>query len=207
MRHSLRRGFTLIEVMVAVTVVAILSSVVLANMSTSGGKGRDADRKADLRILQSAIEAYKQQHGQYPRMGCTPGTDAISGENDCANYITGIDAARPFVPNFITTLPRDPRRGTNVGYAYVTNTAVGNTGTTYKVMVVNTVETETMGLTSAMRSCDVGVTNSLCPTTPSSHVCSPSNPRFQRSYGVWGGYAEGSTDLLVRSNTVAVICR
>ena len=213
MRFSFSRGFTIIELLVVIAIVGILAAIVTANMSGGGARGRDAERKSDLRNLQSSIEAYKQRHGQYPRMGCTVGGDFISGENDCANYITGIDAARPFVPDFITVLPRDPRRGSNVGFAYVTNTTAGNVGTVYKAMVVNTAETETMTASSSVRSCDIGVTNSICPTTPSSHVCSPANTaRFTRSYGVWGGYAEATaatpaaTDALVRSRTALVIC-
>jgi prepilin-type N-terminal cleavage/methylation domain-containing protein len=201
MKSYFERGFTLIEVLVVVSIVGILSAIVIANMSRSSAQGRDADRKADLRILQLAVEAYKQRNGRYPAMGCIPGADLLSGENDCSNYVAGL------VPDYINALPRDPRRGSNVGFAYITNTAAGNSGTSYKLMVVNTVESETMATTSPMRSCDVGVTNSICSATPSTNVCSPSNARFQRSYGVWGGFADGADDTAVRSNTSAVICR
>ncbi len=200
MRHSTERGFTLIELLVTISIIGILTAIVLANLGGSSARGRDADRKADLRILQLAVESYKHRYGSYPAMGCSPGADFLSGEDDCSDYITGIDATRPFVPDFIKALPRDPRRGANVGYAYITNTD----GTSYKLMVVDTLEAETMTASSQMRSCDIGVSNSICTAAS---VCSPTHTRFQKSLGVWGGYAEGVDDAAVRTATELVICK
>lgn len=47
-------------------ILAILATVSLANFRTSQMKGRDAQRKSDLRQIANAIEAYTNDHGGYP---------------------------------------------------------------------------------------------------------------------------------------------
>ena len=67
-----KRGFTLVELLVAISIVGLLSSVVLATLNTAKIKARDADRIAGLKQIQAAIELYAADHdGQYP--GHLPG--------------------------------------------------------------------------------------------------------------------------------------
>lgn len=193
MKLTAKHGFTLIELLVTIAVIGILASIVYSNLSSTGGVGRDAKRKADLRNMQSAIEQYKNKKGVYPSEGCVVESDGFSGENDCLAYISGL------APEFISVLPHDPKRLTNVGYAYTTNSA----GTVYKLMAVGTVESETVTSESEFKSCD---TSGIC-TTSGSGVCSPSNSRYQKSYAVWGGYADGADDAAVKTNTAQVICK
>jgi len=193
MEQATKRGFTLVELLVTISVIGILSSIVYANLGGTSGTGHDAKRKSDLRNMQSAIEQYKNKKGVYPSEGCVVGSDGFSGENDCLAYISGL------APEFISVLPHDPKRLTNVGYAYTTNSA----GTVYKLMAVGTVESETVTSDSEFKSCD---TSGIC-TTSGSGVCSPSNSRYQKSYAVWGGYADGANDAAVKTNTAQVICK
>jgi len=193
MEQATKRGFTLVELLVTISVIGILSSIVYANLGGTSGTGHDAKRKSDLRNMQSAIEQYKNKKGVYPSEGCVVGSDGFSGENDCLAYISGL------APEFISVLPHDPKRLTNVGYAYTTNSA----GTVYKLMAVGTVESETVTSDSEFKSCD---TSGICPTSGSG-VCSPSNSRYQKSYAVWGGYADGADDAAVKTNTAQVICK
>ena len=185
--------------MVVISIIAILSSILYANFGNARGSGRDAKRQSDVRNLQTAIELYKKEFGRYPVAGCVS-AGSIASESSCTTYIVGL------APAFISALPRDPQIGTAAGYSYVTNAP----GTVFKVMAINTVEGPNVTATHALRSCDIG-TGGLCPTTPTSHVCAPtntrSNTRFQRSFGAWGGFADGADDTAVRTNTVAVICQ
>jgi len=54
-----RNGFTLIEVMVVTTIIAILAAVGMVSYQTANQKARDGKRKADMEQIRSALEMYK----------------------------------------------------------------------------------------------------------------------------------------------------
>ena len=51
-----KKGFTLIELLVVVSIVSLLSSIILASLSNTTAKARDARRISDLLQLQKSIE-------------------------------------------------------------------------------------------------------------------------------------------------------
>lgn len=72
-----KKGFTLIELLVVVAILGILMVVSLANFITSQAKSRDAQRKADLRQISYALEAYLNDHGSYPPATTSPNDGKI----------------------------------------------------------------------------------------------------------------------------------
>lgn len=68
------RGFTLIELLVVIAIIALLSSVVLASISSSREKARDTKRLADMRQVQIALELYYNSvtPSRYPSSGGGP---------------------------------------------------------------------------------------------------------------------------------------
>jgi general secretion pathway protein G len=61
------RAFTLIELLAVLTIIAILSSIVLGAGRRATEAGHAARARAELAALSAALEAYKLQHGDYPR--------------------------------------------------------------------------------------------------------------------------------------------
>ena len=218
-------GFTLVEVTVVVSVLAILATVIFANFNQGSAQSRDAKRQADLRNLQAAIELYKNEHGRYPA-GCN-GPGNWSGQSgsghDClsgSQYIVGHEAGISFAPKFIRTLPTDPKlkSGVDSGYVYIVNTA----GTVYKIMAAHTVEEEQIFQITqhTFKSCDVtnfsgGVCDNVHFNSDSvAPGCSDSDEVFTKSYGLWGGYATPTAppgiplyDLQIERLTEIVICQ
>lgn len=60
------KGFTLIEVLVVIAIIAILATAVIIGISAFQGQARDARRISDLHLIQTMMEAYFGKHGQYP---------------------------------------------------------------------------------------------------------------------------------------------
>lgn len=61
-----QRGFTLIELLIVVAIIGILSALLSANFIGVRQRGRDAQRKSNLRQIQSALELYRSDQGSYP---------------------------------------------------------------------------------------------------------------------------------------------
>ena len=83
------KGFTLIELLVVIAIIGILSSVVLASLSTARGKGNDAKVKAQLSGLRAAAEIYYENNSNYGAAGtdCAAGMFADTTSN-MATYTT-----------------------------------------------------------------------------------------------------------------------
>lgn len=63
----MKKGFTLLEMLVVVGIIAVLVSIGISSYSTAQKKARDAKRKSDLKSIQSALEQYYSICGfQYP---------------------------------------------------------------------------------------------------------------------------------------------
>lgn len=59
-------GFTLVELMVVITIIAILSVVGVTVFSGVQKSARDAKRRADLDAIRLALEQYKTTNNTYP---------------------------------------------------------------------------------------------------------------------------------------------
>ena len=107
-----RKGFTLIEILIVVAIIAILASIVLVGLGPTQALGRDARRAADLHEVQNALELYYNKNGTY--------VTGMSGKNwsDFTAVLVGAGIA-------INALPDDPSSGKH--YRYGSDAA----GTTY----------------------------------------------------------------------------
>lgn len=66
MQRKIQQGFTLIEILIVVAIIAILASVVLIGLGPSQQAGRDARRISDLHEVQTALQLYYNEHGSFP---------------------------------------------------------------------------------------------------------------------------------------------
>jgi prepilin-type N-terminal cleavage/methylation domain-containing protein len=62
-----KRGFTLVELLVVISIIGVLSSTVFASLGSTRTKARDARRMSDIKNIQTALELYKDTFGEYPR--------------------------------------------------------------------------------------------------------------------------------------------
>ena len=64
--HGRRRGFTLIEILIVVTILAILATIVIPQFSNASNTARENMLKDELRYLRTQIVVYKAQHNDVP---------------------------------------------------------------------------------------------------------------------------------------------
>jgi len=64
--RGFQAGFTLIELLIVVAIIGILTTIVTANFVGVRQRARDATRKSDIRQIQSALELYRSDNGEYP---------------------------------------------------------------------------------------------------------------------------------------------
>lgn len=95
-------GFTLIEVLVTISILSILSTVGFIIYNGVLPKARDAKRISDLNKLATALEIYYQKKGKY--IDGTPGLEGSCASADTAAFYTEIK-------DYITDpkVPRDPK--------------------------------------------------------------------------------------------------
>jgi prepilin-type N-terminal cleavage/methylation domain-containing protein len=84
-RHN--RAFTLVELLVVITIIIILAGLVLATVGYVQKKGARSRTEAEIAAISSACESYKADNGIYPRDASTTDTlDAKAATVDIAKY-------------------------------------------------------------------------------------------------------------------------
>lgn len=63
---KLLTGFTLVELLVVMAILGVLVTLVAGGFRSSQARGRDAERKSDLKNIANALELYYSDYGVYP---------------------------------------------------------------------------------------------------------------------------------------------
>jgi len=130
---QIKQGFTLIEMLVVISLIGILASIALVSFSSVQKQARDTTRKSDLKQYQTATENYaSKNNGIYP-IYTTATTIPSSG-----GYCTALN---------IGTCPLDPKNASPYLYRYISDASGVNyviwgglekaTPTTYWVICSN----------------------------------------------------------------------
>ena len=64
--NTYKKGFTIVELLIVIVVIAILAGISLVAYGNIQSKARDADRQSDMSILQKKLEIYYTENSAYP---------------------------------------------------------------------------------------------------------------------------------------------
>lgn len=108
MNQDNRRGFTLVELLVVISIISLLSSIILAALNQAKLKAQESKRLQEKNLVRTALSLYKATYGTYPiaavddwrcfgpsSVTCWRG--AFTGSDSLVSDIT------PFLPKIPTT--------------------------------------------------------------------------------------------------------
>ncbi|KKP48052.1 MAG: hypothetical protein UR39_C0002G0155 [Candidatus Woesebacteria bacterium GW2011_GWA1_33_30] len=102
---AINSGFTLIEMLVVISLIGILAALALVSFTASQKQARDVTRKSDLKQYQTSLENYaNKNNGNYPISASTP----LSSGAVCTALAIG-------------TCPADPKDISPLQYRYISD--------------------------------------------------------------------------------------
>lgn len=135
-----RRGFTLMELLIVIIVIAVLAAIALPRFINSGLRSKEASLKSDLKIYRNAVQLFLNDTGAYPaNLAALVATSAPASGLDSAGSAKSIIATDWKGP-YIDAVMTDPVSGNAFTYATtspnvgkVNSSASGNSteGTAY----------------------------------------------------------------------------
>lgn len=112
MRRTSKRGFTLVEILIVVSILGILAALVVPQFSSAADTSRENSAKVTIYRIRQQLELYKQQHaGQWPSLA------NFEAQMVQASNLDG-DTAAPGTPGYpfgpyLQSLPDNPATNTN----------------------------------------------------------------------------------------------
>lgn len=119
-KTSSRSAFTLVELLIVITIIGILSVALIPRLVGAPARARDAQRRTDVQTIATALELYADDEGSYP---------TAAGGFDCI----GEAGPKGALSDYLSSYPVDPvdtngigacNTATNGGYMYA-NTSNG----------------------------------------------------------------------------------
>ncbi|MFA5855385.1 MAG: prepilin-type N-terminal cleavage/methylation domain-containing protein [Candidatus Gracilibacteria bacterium] len=156
----LKRGFTLIELLIVITIIGILAVALIPRITGGTARARDAQRKADLQQIATALQFYSDDNGgKYP-----------TGTEPCASTV-----AETFLSSYLVTIPSDPSSNgltggstfCSAGYTYYPLNTDSLTATKEGYLLIAKLETTTETANSGIYLAGTGL-SSLSPSLSAS---------------------------------------
>lgn len=124
-----KKGFTLVELLVTVALIAILSTIGFVAYASAQKQARIAKRSQDLKAIQTALELYRSTNGVYPSnvtaTSCNTNT-VLNWNSECSGWLQkSADQVIPcLVPTYMPVFPSDPsmdKANNNNCYLYMSD--------------------------------------------------------------------------------------
>lgn len=105
LRIKNKNAFTLVEMLVVITVIAILSSIAVATFEGSRQDARNSTRAGNITIISEALEKYYESNGEYPSV--------VSIANNTPGNTGTVVATKLSISTKALIMPKMPTSATN----------------------------------------------------------------------------------------------
>lgn len=125
-----RRGFTLIEMLIVVTVIAILATLVIPRLLGASRKARESNLRGQLHTLRNAIQQFEADCGDHPASLDQLITRPAAGAGGSGITLDTSSWQGPYVVGPGGGLPRDPFTDSATTWSYTAATGEIHSGST-----------------------------------------------------------------------------
>lgn len=108
-----RRGFTLVELLIVVVILAVLAAIVVPQFTRASEETRENSVKMNLFRIRTQIEIYKEHHGQPPVSHETFAAQMTRATNMAGDDANPGTSGYPFGP-YLTTIPDNAFTSNNI---------------------------------------------------------------------------------------------
>lgn len=115
------RGFTLVELLVVIVVLAVLAAIVLPKFMDSGKRSRESALKSDLKLVRNAISLFRNDTGLYPLTLDDLAATTVPAKGSDGTSDVALTASSWHGP-YIQSVPVDPVSDTAYTYTKTTGT-------------------------------------------------------------------------------------
>ncbi len=140
MANRKHKGFTLIEMLIVIVVIAILALIVIPRLLGAGRKAKEATLRGDLHQLRNAIQQFEADMGDYPatldQLVAAKGS-APSGQGGTGLDLDSAGYQGPYLRTSDGGLPKDPFSAS----ATPDWTYTGTTGEVHSSSTLNALDT------------------------------------------------------------------
>jgi len=133
-RKTVKRAFTLVEILIVVVILGILAAIVVPQFAKAADDARGGNVQTQLSTIQNAIELYRARVGSYPDM--SDWGDLIGGTDNADGTFTAVAGET----QYLKEIPRNPAEQTD-GNEYLVDEGTG-TGSASAGWHFNTAENQ-----------------------------------------------------------------
>lgn len=135
------------ELLVVISILGVLAAIGLVSFASSQARGRDAERKSDLKQIATSLELYYTDYGSYPASingeveGCPSTAPAVcvwGADGSSAEFTDGKTV-------YFKALPKDPSAGKNYYYRAVPTDSLAPQGFQLYAHLENSQDPECIG--------------------------------------------------------------
>lgn len=123
-----RSGFTLVEVLIVVVILAILAATVIPQFTDSTTDAKESSLRYNLHTLRAQIELYKAQHGGNPPTLASGTLAQLTSKTNAAGTV-GTGSGFVYGPYLVGTFPLNPISGDGTVTATATAPPLAESGT------------------------------------------------------------------------------